>query len=235
MTVEEIMAELVLKGSPSAKKTLMKHGAREPFYGVKVGDLKPIQKKIKKDHDLAKGLYATGVSDAMYLAGLIADPMKMTKADLKKWANGAYWYMLSDYTVPWVASESKFGMELALEWIDSPKELIASCGWATLSSIVAITPDEKLDLDQLAQLLNRVEKEIGKAPNRVKYSMNGFVISAGCYVIPLLQRAKAAAKKLGTITVDMGDTECRVPLATDYIAKVESMGRVGKKRKQAAC
>ncbi len=65
--------------------------------------------------------------------------------------------------------------------------------------------------------------------------MNGFVIGVGSYVKPLLKQAKATAKKIGTVSVDMGDTACRVPVATDSIAKIESMGRVGKKRKRAWC
>src|SRR3569832_1799209 len=73
MTVPEIMSYLEAKGSESIKKILVKHGVKEPFFGVKVGDLKPIQKKIKKDYQLAKNLYTTGNADAMYLAGLIAD------------------------------------------------------------------------------------------------------------------------------------------------------------------
>lgn len=36
--------------------------------------MKPIQKKIKVDYQLAKDLYATGNADAQYLAGLIAEP-----------------------------------------------------------------------------------------------------------------------------------------------------------------
>ena len=58
---------------------------------MKIADLKVIQKKIKKDYELSLALYDTGNSDAMYLAGLIADPDRMTKADLKKWVKGAYW------------------------------------------------------------------------------------------------------------------------------------------------
>jgi 3-methyladenine DNA glycosylase AlkD len=122
-TAAEIVAELKTLGSESTKKVLLRHGAREPFYGVKIEDLKTIQKRIKKDHGLALALYDTGVSDAMYLAGLIADPMKMSKADLRKWAKGAYWNMLAAYTVPWVASESRYAVELAKEWMDSPREL----------------------------------------------------------------------------------------------------------------
>jgi 3-methyladenine DNA glycosylase AlkD len=48
------------------------------MFGVKVGDLKPIVKQIKGDQELAMQLYATGNSDAMYLAGLVADGRKMT-------------------------------------------------------------------------------------------------------------------------------------------------------------
>src|SRR5208282_4815186 len=122
MTSKEVLAQLKKLGSEPTKKTLMKHGAKEPFFGVKVADLKTLQKKIKTDHALALALYDSGNSDAMYLAGMIADPAAMTKSDLKKWAKAAYWHMLSAYTVPWVASESAFGRELALEWIDTDSE-----------------------------------------------------------------------------------------------------------------
>ena len=234
-TADEILAELKTLGSASTKKVLLRHGAREPFYGVKVEDLKKIQKRVKRDHELALALYDTGNSDAMYLAGLIADPMKMTRADLRKWAKGAYWNMLAGYTVPWVASESRYAVELAREWMDSPRELIATSGWTTYSSFVTIKSDERLDLKEIDQLLGRVQKEIPAAADRVRYAMNGFVIAVGGAVVPLTARAKAVAKAVGPVEVDMGDTSCRVPDALAYIAKIEAAGRLGAKRKTAAC
>src|ERR1700712_4979253 len=89
MTVNEVMADLEAHGNEGIKKILVKHGVKEPFFGVKVKHLKTIQKKVKKDHQLAKDLYATGNADAQYLAGLIADDAKMTKADLQTWAKEA--------------------------------------------------------------------------------------------------------------------------------------------------
>jgi hypothetical protein len=222
-------------GSEQTRKVFAKHGAPQEMFGVKVGDLKPIAKKLKGEHALALELYATGNSDAMYLAGLVADGARMSKKELESWVKSASWQMISEYTVPWVASESKYGRELALKWIDSNKEHIASSGWATLSAIVAIRPDEELELKELQGLLNRVGREIHAAPGRVKYTMNNFVISVGGYVQPLVSNAKTVAKKIGPVEVDMGDTSCKVPLATDYIAKIESMNRVGKKRTTARC
>ena len=81
MTTEQVMKELEKKGSATIKKIFQNHGAKEPLFGVKVGDLKVMQKKIKRDHDLAMDLFKTGNYDAMYLAGLIADESKMSKKD----------------------------------------------------------------------------------------------------------------------------------------------------------
>jgi 3-methyladenine DNA glycosylase AlkD len=235
MTAAEVLAQLETLGTEQTKKTFLRHGAREPFFGVKVGDLKVLQKKIKKDHALALALYDTGNSDAMYLAGLISDPKQMTKAQIQKWLKGAYWHMPAQYTVPWVAAESKFGAELARAWVDSPKELTAVAGWFTWASLVGVTPDEELDLDELAELLDRVQAKIHGARNREKYAMNNFIIAVGAFVEPLLVKAKSVAKAVGTVDVDHGDTSCKTPNALDYLTYVQSKRGIGKKRKSAMC
>lgn len=235
MTVQEVMRELEQYGNASTKKVLMNHGAREPFFGVKVGDMKVLQKKIKKDYELALALYDTGNSDAMYFAGLIADEKRMTKANLNKWVKGAYWNMLSEYTVAWIAAESRYGMELALEWIESDKEETAVAGWSTLANLAMIKPDVELDIKLFDKLISRVVKDIHKAPNRVRYVMNSYVIAVGCGVVALSDKAKEAAKKIGLVEVNMGGTACKVPDAVSYIDKVVDMGKLGKKKKMARC
>ena len=235
MTVNEIMQQLQQFGNESTKKVLVKHGAREPFFGVKIEDLKKIVKKVKSDYSLSLELYYTGNSDAMYLAGLIADPAKMTREDLNDWAEKAYWYMLSEFTVAWVASESPYGTELALQWIDSEKENIASSGWATLASIAALKNDDEIDASLYRQLLERVSKTIHSEKNRVRHTMNNFVIAVGGYCKHLSTDAINIASTLGKVQVDMGGTACKVPLATDYIQKMHSRGLLGKKRKSARC
>jgi len=199
MTTEEILSELKGYANESTKTIFLRHGAKEPFYGVKVQDLKKIVKKVKKDHELSLELYATGNSDAMYLAGLIADEERITKDDLNKWVNGAYWYMISEYTVPWIASESKFGYELGLQWINSDEERIAAAGWSTLASYASIMPDDRLDIDRYSKLLGKVGEDIHEAKNRVRYAMNNFVIAVGCYIEVLTGKASEIALKIGKV------------------------------------
>jgi 3-methyladenine DNA glycosylase AlkD len=235
MTAQEIVDQLKPMGKDSYKKVLLNHGIQEPCFGVKIEELKKIQKRIKKDYQLALDLYDTGVYDAMYLAGLIADDARMSKKDLHKWAAKSNCPLLSECTVAWVAAEGKHGRELALEWIDSDKELVAAAGWATLHSLVTIKDDAELDLPMLKRLLQRVQKTIHQQPNRVRYVMNGFVIGVGAYVPALTELALATADKIGAVTVDMGGTACKVPDARAYIEKIQKRGSLGKKRKTAKC
>jgi 3-methyladenine DNA glycosylase AlkD len=234
-TAAEIVEELRLLGSESIKKVLLKHGAREPFFGVKVEDLKKIQKRIKKDYELALDLYATGNYDAMYLAGLIADDERMTREDLQRWVDGAYTHGISGCTVAWVASGSRHGRELALEWIDSPRENTTAAGWSTLGCLVAVRPDSELDLEELTRLIERVAATIHDQPNRARYAMNSFLMAAGIYVPALTDLAVRAAEETGLVSVDMGETACKVPYAPDYIKKAQERGSIGKKRKSAKC
>ncbi len=234
-TAAEIVDELRSLGDAQTKKTHGRHGAVEPYLGVKIEHLKKIQKRVKKNHKLALDLYDTGISDAKYLASLITDDMQMSKKDLQRWVKGANWSMISEYAVPWVAAGSDHGWELALEWIDSKKELIATAGWSTISSLVSIKDDSELDIPALKGLLKRVETTIHDQPNRVRGVMNCFVIAVGCYLKSLKDLAIKTAEKIGPVCVNMGDTSCKVPFAPDYIRMVEEKGRIGRKRKSAKC
>ena len=235
MTTKEILKELEEYGDEQTKSTLMRHGAKEPLFGVKVQDLKKILKKTKKNHELSLELYASGNYDAMYLAGLMSDENQITKEQLETWVDRAYMSYLSEYIVPWVAAETEYGFELGLKWIQSDKETVASAGWGTLAYYAGVNEDENIDTKAYIKLLDTVEKEIHNAQNRVRFTMNGFVISVGTYIEALTAKSKEVAKKIGKVCVEMGGTACKVPLANDYIDKVINKGRIGKKRKTARC
>jgi 3-methyladenine DNA glycosylase AlkD len=236
VTAKEVLEILNPLGRESYKRVLVKnHGVKEPCFGVPIGELKKIQKRIKRDYQLALDLYDTGNYDAMYLAGLIADDARMTKKDLQRWVEKAYAGSLPGATVPWVAAGSPHGREMALKWIESAKSLVAAAGWATLSSLAALKKDADLDLNELKQLLQRVQRTIHQAPDAVRYQMNSFVIVVGSYVQSLTDLAIRTGEEIGPVTADLGDNDCQVPYAPDYIRKVQQRGAIGKKRKTVKC
>jgi len=236
-TVTSVMAELKKKGTEKTRKIYARHGmTTDNMFGVSVADLKVIAKTIKGQQALACELYETGNMDAMYLAGMVADGSQMTPKQLNEWAEGAAnLQMVAEYTVPWVTVENPHGRDLAMQWIKSKKEHVASSGWCTYSGLVGTKPDDALDLAEIKSLLGTIVKGIKSAQNRVRHTMNGFVIAVGSYVKPLSKQAKATARQIGVVSVDVGDTACNMPLATAYIEKIEAAGRAGQKRKTIRC
>jgi 3-methyladenine DNA glycosylase AlkD len=236
MRAEDILEELQGMGSESYKRMLVNnHGVREPCFGVKIGDLKKIQKRVKTDYQLALDLYDSGNYDAMYLAGLIADDARMTKRDLQRWAEKGYGGALPGSTVAWVAAGSPHGWDLALKWIESAKTHVAEAGWSTVSGWIALRDDSDLDLTKLKELLAQVRKTIHRTPDNVRYAMNGFLIAAGSHVKPLTELALQTAKQIGPVTANLGNNQCQIPFAPDHIRKVKGRGAIGKKRKTVKC
>jgi len=237
MKTTDVMSALEKLGDAQTKKTYLRHGCPEPFFGVKIADMKGLIKKLKIQNDtaLAQELFQTGNSDAMYLAGLICDGSKLTRRNLNDWAKKATWHLISSYTVPWVAGEHPEGWSAALEWIDSPEEKISLAGWSTLGAIATVREDEDLDLKCIEKLLSRIARTIHQSPNHTRSAMNSFVITIGCYVKPLTAKAQAVAAQIGEVKVDMGDTACEVPLASARIKKFIDSGRLGTKRKSIKC
>ncbi|MGA0040545.1 MAG: DNA alkylation repair protein [Pirellulales bacterium] len=230
-----ILRQLKELGTDQTRKTFARHGIDGDVFGVRVGDLKQVAKALRGEQHLAEDLYASGNYDAKYLAGLIADGRKMSQAAIQDWADQAKWHAIASTAVAWIASESDAAEELATLWIAADRELLQTAGWVTFCGIVATKADDGLDLKGLRALLRGMKKRIARAPNRVRYAMNNFIISAGCYVPALSELARDVAAGIGVVEVDMGETACQVPDAVASIEKVAAMKRIGLKRKTMRC
>ncbi|MBU3146858.1 DNA alkylation repair protein [Clostridium sp. CF012] len=235
MELNEIMDELKSLGKERTKKIYMSNGAKEPVFGVSISAMKPIFKKIKYNQSLAEQLYETGNYDAMYLAGMIAEPKKMVEEDFNRWIDGAYFYMISDFIVAVTLAETDIAFSVADSWIDSGKELTMSAGWSCYDWLLGTRKDSEFDKDKLLAMLNRVRDTIHNQPNRVKYAMNNFIISVGISYLPLHEEAKKIAEELGKVEVFMDKKLYQTNVAIEYIQNGVDKGKLGFKRKHVRC
>lgn len=234
MTAQEIVEKLRPLGRESYRNTMLRHGVHEPLFGVSVGDMQPVRKQIKKNYQLAKELYATGIYDMMYLGGLVADERQMTAADLEDWMANSKCHAIATSTVAAVAAESDYGWELGLKWIDRDEESYQSAGWAALSGVVSLRKNEELDLGAIRELMKQAASTIHEQSDRVKVSMNNFIICVGAYVRPLADEAVRTAEAIGKVPVKLvGD--CKMPFAPEYIVKCQARGSLDKKKKMIRC
>ena len=92
MSLDEVMHALAANGTAQNIKIYRRHGGIDPMFGVSSAFLKELAKKIKRDHDLAAALWATGNYDAMNLATVIADPAAFTDAEADRWLTSVRCY-----------------------------------------------------------------------------------------------------------------------------------------------
>lgn len=235
MDFETVMEELEALGKERTKKMYMSNGAREPLFGVATGAMKPIAKKIKINQPLAEQLYATGNYDAMYFAGIIADPKGMTGKDYDRWMDQAYFYMISDYVVAVTLSESDIAQEVADKWIASGEELPMSGGWSCYCWLLGSRSDAEFSESKVSDMLDLVEKTIHDAPERTKASMNNFIYTVAVSFVPLHEKALETAKNVGIVEVKRENKKNSLLNPYESIMKEVDKGRIGFKRNYVRC
>lgn len=235
LTKDEVLQQLEQLATERTKKIYMSNGAKEPVFGVATGAMKPMKRIIKKNQALADELYATGNYDAMYFAGVIADPLVMTEEHFDRWIADAYFYMISDFVVAVTLAESPLAQLIADKWINSGDELVMSAGWSCYCWLLGNQKDDQFDKEKLAGMLQRVQKEIKDAPERTKVSMNNFVYTVGLSYIPLHDEALAISKAIGPIEIVREGKKNSILNAYEAIEKEKVKNRIGFKRKYVRC
>ncbi|MFS0782001.1 DNA alkylation repair protein [Bacillus sp. 1P06AnD] len=235
MNVDMVMQELEALGKERTKKIYLSNGAHEPLFGVATGAMKPIAKKIKHNQPLAEELYATGNYDAMYFAGIIAEPKSMNESDFDRWMDSAYFYMLSDYVVAVTLAETDIAQEVADKWIESGEELRMSAGWSCYCWLLGNRKDAEFSESKIANMLEKVEKSIHNMPDRTKSAMNNFLYTVGISYLPLHDRAAETAKTVGPVEIKRDKKKSSSLNAYESIQKEVDKGRIGFKRKYVRC
>ena len=217
LSLGETMRALEQAGSAQTRKTYLRHGVKEPMFGVSFATLKTLVKRIGVDHELALGLWGTGNHDARMLALKVADPARVRPSDLDRWARELGARMCGGYAAM-LAAESPHGPAKAREWMASGDARLRAAGW-TLTGFLA-SMDEATPDDWFVQRLAQIEKSIHSASNSEREAMNTAVITIGGRSAALRKAATAAARRIGKVEVDHGDTDCKTPDAVPYIEKM---------------
>jgi len=216
MNANEVMRELQTLGTEQNRKIYRRHGVGENMFGLSYANLGALKKKIKTDHALAEALWASGNHDARVLATMIADPAQMTDRDLEAWARDLDNYVIVDNFVG-LAAKTAFVRKKADKWSKSKDEWIGRAGWHLIGQLAMHDPD--LPDDDFEAHLAVIERDVHTRKNRVREAMNNTLIAIGIRNAALQKKAIAAAKRIGAVDVDHGETGCKTPDAVPYILK----------------
>jgi len=216
MTLAETMSALEKAGSAQTRKTYARHGVTDPMFGVSFATLKTLLKRIRVDHELALALWDTGNYDARNLAVKVADPLRMSPSDLDRWARAPSARMHAGY-VAHLAVEGPHARGRSDAWLSARDETRRCVGWSLVGAMAMrdeVTPDA-----WFAQRLAEIEKSIQTSPNALRGVMLNALIAIGGRSAALRKSVTAAAKRIGKIEIDHGDTACKTPEAVPTLEK----------------
>lgn len=224
MTSKEILLQLEEFGTAQNRKIYKRHGAAEPMFGVSFANLKKLKRGIvssqgKKgvNHELSLTLWDTGNMDAQTFAALIAEPQKLSRKILDAWINATRYYMLVDLVAD-VAAKSPDAKLLMSEWMNSEEEFKKRAGFSILNFFAR--EDDSLPDDFFIPHVEIIKETIQSSLNRSKEGMNNCLIAIGGRNETLRELVLEAAKEIGKVEIDHGETSCKTFVIEDYVAKI---------------
>jgi 3-methyladenine DNA glycosylase AlkD len=194
MNTNEILTQLKSLGDDARRAYNTKAGAPDNQFGVKLGDIRAMAKKIKTDHELALKLWDTGNVEAQLLATLIMKPQSLSADEVDKLTRSTTCAQVADWLNANVVPQHPDKEALREKWMEAKDRWAARAGWNLTASRVNKGLAEGLDLPGL---LDRIEKEMPKALPEVQWTMNNTLGAIGIHQAKLRKRAIAIGEKIG--------------------------------------
>lgn len=218
MTLKETFKELEELRNENTYAYNFKNGVGENQFGVKLGDIRKVAKKAKKDHKLALELWNTNNFDAQMLSILIINPKELSKDELDLMVRSVKYTRVADWLNAYVVKVHPDNETLRLKWMKDKNPMAARTAWNLTSINVSKIP-EILDF---SQLLDRIEQEMSTANEDVKWTMNFTLAEIGINHAEYRNRAIAIGEKLGVYRHYPVSKGCTSPFAPIWIKEIVS-------------
>ncbi len=213
MTVDEVVDELRTLGNPKVRAMSHRQGVGDHQFGVQMGQLRAIAKRIKVDHPLALSLWETGIFEAMLLSTLLMSPKQICHDDVDRMMAGVPTSQVADWFISYVIKLHPSKEALRTKWMQSEQAMCARAGWSLTTERVSKNP-EGLDL---SGLLDRIELEMGSAPEVSQWTMNYCLAEIGIRYPEHRERAILIGETLGVYRDFPTSKGCTSPFAPTWI------------------
>ncbi len=195
-TVDEILERLERLGSQANRAGMARYGINTArAYGVSIRSLRPLAKAIGRDHALAQALWATGRHEARILAGFIADPKAMSRAECDAWVGEIDSWDLCDQLSK-TFEKTPFRDELILDWIADDREFVRREGFSLL--VARTVHDRQAPDAAFLPYLPLIERYATDGRNFVRKAVNWALRQIGKRSLALHRPALDLAERLAT-------------------------------------
>jgi 3-methyladenine DNA glycosylase AlkD len=194
-SAEEIVVQLRRLGTKSNVDGMARFGIHAVnVYGVSKPKLDDLAKRIRKNHELARELWATGVHDAKILAGMIDEPDKVTASQMELWVRDFDNWDTCDGTCCHLFVFAKPAWSKAVAWTRRKEEFQKRAGFA-LAAYLAYR-DKSAEVGKFIAFLKIIEREAEDDRNFVRKAVNWALRNIGKRNQKLNRAAIATAQRV---------------------------------------
>lgn len=216
MTVKEVLTQLQSLGNEKMMAINTKAGAGKNQFGVKMGDIRNIAKKLKTNHELGLQLWNAGNIEAQFLAILIMKPDLLTAKQLDTMVQQIDFAHVADWFSSYILKDHPAKEELRIQWLKSKNKWALRAGWSLMAGKIARDAGE-LDLDAL---LKQLQKEMPKAVPEVQWTMNFALAYIGIHHPAYRNQALSIGEELGIYRDYPVSKGCTSPFAPIWINEI---------------
>ena len=221
VTLEEALEQLEALGKAKVRAQNAKSGAGDNQFGVSLGEIRVLAKKIRTDHSLALSLWETGNVDAQFLAALLIQPKKLSADEMNRMVRSVAFVRVADWLIAYVGRQHPDKESLRQEWMVTDDRWAARAGWDLTAERVAKSPDGLA----VPALLDCIESEMAGADPEVQWTMNMTLAAIGIHFPKHRKRAIAIGEKLGIYRDYPVSKGCTSPFAPIWIDAMVSRQR----------
>lgn len=212
-TVESVVAQLKELEDPKILSVNERHG---DDHAVNLTKLRAVAKDLKKQPELARGLWDTGESAPRLVAILLPKPKDFTADEYDSMLRQARTPKVLDWLVNYLVKKSPVVEELRVRWFDDADVNVASAGWELTSERV-VKRSEGIDLEGL---LDQIEAEMVDAPDRLQWAMNTCLAQIGIHHPDLRERALSIGERREVLKDYPTVPNCISPFAPIWIREM---------------
>ena len=172
VSVESIMSELRSRSNPESRAGMARYGidTSTALGGTSVPMLRDMARRAGKDHELAAGLWSTGVQEARILATMVDDPTQVTEEQMEAWAAEFRSWDICDQCCSNLFGRTPFAWPKAFEWPLRQEEFVRRAGFV-LMAVLAVHDKRAAD-SRFLDLLPVIERGAGDERNFVRKAVN---------------------------------------------------------------
>ncbi len=190
-----VLADLTALGSEESRSGMARYGINTAdAFGVSISVLRPMAKKLGRDHDLALALWATGNHEARLVASMVDDPAHVTGEQMDAWAAQFDSWDVCDQVTSNLFDKTPFAYDKVREWSAAEDEWIKRAAFATAAALAV--QDKKAADEPFLEILELCRREAGDDRNFVKKAINWAVRNIGKRDLRLHAAAIATAEAI---------------------------------------